>query len=746
MIKTRINATFLLGGFILLLYSGILITNNYRAQIELRKATIKQMKQDLEKQALTMGYFFSERKSDLKNLSEKRLLAAYFENLALGMSLEYGLRFSLNSITQYFRTEVEEKEVGNKKVFSRIALVDADGNLLADSDPEGSMQKAGWKTLLVSSSEPVFLEGDDQHSPQIIISQPYFFKNRYAGQIFAWINSTIPATYFFSSEEHADDRITALLFGQRHMQFSTHTPAWAAAFFRENAANIKTGAFEQQTIVDGNGDKHEVLVSRTAVQGTPFFLINILRASSLLGARSPIHLLVAMALLTAVVLLATGMLWRMNANNLALAAGLREADKRRAEIEEKNDRLKKEIAERREAEEKNMQLAEQLLHAQKMEAVGTLAGGIAHDFNNILTAVLGFVELAKFHINDAEQLASDLAGIAKGGQRAKELIRQILAFSRKGDHRKEVLSPAPLIKESLKLLRASVPSTIEILEHIDNDCGPVLAEPTMIQQIIMNLCTNAVQAMEDERGTLTVRLTGKQLSTLDATGEWNVAPGQFIELRVDDTGKGMDKTVLDRIFEPYFTTKDVGKGTGMGLSLVHGIVQNCGGLIRVESEVGRGSTFQIYLPVTTKAQDELRPLKKTEILPGRGEHILCIDDEPAILHVQQGLLNHFGYRVTTATSAVEALQLFSENPHRFDLVITDQTMPHLTGLEFARRALNIRPDTPIILCSGYSSIASEKKTREVGIRAYVMKPLDKTALAGLVRSVLDNGTAEISVS
>lgn len=745
MIKTKTNATFLLSGLILLLYSGVLITNNYRAQIELRKATMEQMRQVLEKQALSMGYFFSERKSDLRNLAQKRMVSAYFENLALGMSLEYGLRSSLNSIAHYFHDVVEEKEVGNEKIYSRIVLVDAVGALLADSrTQDGETRRGDWKMPQGVTHSAFFVEKGSQDSPQVIISRPYYFKEQYAGQILAWLNPGIPYEYFLSSREPSEDRINALLLGLGQLHFSADTPGWAAAFIQENSFKLGADTFKEHMIIDRQGVSHEVLVSKIAVQGTPFFLINILRSSALIGKRSPVYLLVAMGLLTVVVLVATSMLWRIKTNNLVLQARIREADIRKAEIEEKNILLQKEIAERREAEQKNKKLAEQLLHAQKMEAIGTLAGGIAHDFNNILTAVLGFSELAKMHRREEEDIAADLDGITQAGLRARELVRQILAFSRRGEHRREVFSPAPLIKESLKLLRASVPSTIEIHEEIDGWCGAVLAEPTMIQQIVMNLCTNAVQAMEDEQGTLTVQLTRRALDAEDLKGESGVAPGEFVELLVSDTGKGMDETILSRIYEPYFTTKEVGKGTGMGLALVHGIVQNCGGLVRMESEKGRGSTFYIFLPVAKMTGKVTTVPEQPDFLSGGREHILCIDDESTVVNVMEGLLSHLGYRVTTTTSAVEGLHIFRENPGKFDLIITDQTMPRLTGLEIARQVLGIRPDIPVILCSGYSPVISEERIRAAGIRAFVMKPLEKGAFSRLVRSVLDSPEKKFS--
>jgi PAS domain S-box-containing protein len=382
-------------------------------------------------------------------------------------------------------------------------------------------------------------------------------------------------------------------------------------------------------------------------------------------------------------------------------------------------------------------MEEELFQSRKLEAIGTLAGGIAHDFNNILMAILGYIELARENISDQEQAVADLDEASKGAQRARELVRQILVFSRKDDYEIEPLFPHLVIKESLKLLRASLPTSIRIQENIDPECGSVLADPVRIQQIMMNLCTNALHAMEHEEGVLRVSLERKELTADEVVGDYIVRPGPYIELTVSDTGHGMSQETMEHIFEPFFTTKDVDKGTGMGLAVVHGIVRDFGGMIKVESAPGKGSTFTVYLPLMgdgpgPKAQEEKGP----ELFqPGSGR-ILCVDDERPIVRLQKSFFERLGYEVAAFTSSLKALEHFRKEPQKWDLLITDQTMPEMTGENLVREILKIRPELPVIICTGYSSQISEEKATALGIKAYVLKPIDMKYFETLVRKVL----------
>jgi len=397
------------------------------------------------------------------------------------------------------------------------------------------------------------------------------------------------------------------------------------------------------------------------------------------------------------------------------------------------------ITDKKAAEEEKKKLQAQLQQAQKMEAIGTLAGGIAHDFNNILGAVLGYAEMARDDCATGSLVAQDLDQAIKAGLRAKDLVKQILAFSRQAESEAIPLQPAVIIKETLKMLRSSLPSTISIEQNLAGDTGLILADPTQIHQIIMNLCTNAFHAMEESGGTLSLTLERHTLGRSDLAGHPQARAGDFIHLAIGDTGKGINPEIRNKIFDPFFTTKEVGKGTGMGLSIVDGIVKSYGGFVSCDSRVGEGSVFHISLPALTDAA-ALPEEQVVEIIPVGSEHILFIDDEEMLSEMGQNMLQRLGYRVTVRRSSLEALTAFQNQPEAYDLVITDQTMPGMTGIDLARRMLQIRPEMPIILCTGYSSQISEDKAKSAGIRGFALKPLAKKDLAVLIRKVLGKAT------
>ena len=393
------------------------------------------------------------------------------------------------------------------------------------------------------------------------------------------------------------------------------------------------------------------------------------------------------------------------------------------------------ITERKKAEEEKTKMEAQLRQAQKMEAIGTLAGGIAHDFNNILGAIIGYSEMAIESLPPDSTVTRNLGEVLKAGFRAKDLVTQILAFSRQANIDPIYLRPAGIIKEGIKLLRSSIPTTIDIHEDIDPKTGVILAAPTQIHQILMNLCTNAFHAMEEHGGTLQISLHEIELGPENSAFASGAAIGTFARLTVHDSGTGIDPMIKNNIFDPYFTTKEAGKGTGMGLAIVHGIVKSCGGFIACESEPGRGTTFEVFLPVVRRdGPDEVEIL---DCIPTGKERILFVDDEALIADMATEILEKLGYAVTVRKSGLAALDAFRNQPGNFDLVITDQTMPGMTGVELSRRMLQIRPDIPIILCTGYSSTASESAAKALGVKEFVFKPVSIRILAGLIRKVLD---------
>ncbi|MDM8550561.1 response regulator [Desulfobacterales bacterium HSG2] len=391
------------------------------------------------------------------------------------------------------------------------------------------------------------------------------------------------------------------------------------------------------------------------------------------------------------------------------------------------------------SEKKKMEV--QLRQTQRIEAIATLAGGIAHDLNNILFPIYGYTEMTLKLMDENKVVRRNLGRVLEAAERARVMVQQILTFSRRGDGEKEHTpwKIQPIVKEALKLLRGSLPSTIDIRRNIDERCGPVLAEPTQIHQIVMNLCTNAYHAMREKGGILEVSLNEVVLGSDDAAFYPDMAPGPHLKLGVSDTGHGMDKSVTEKIFDPYFTTKEKEEGTGLGLAVVHGIVKNHGGHITVYSELGRGTAFHVYLPLIADIEN-LRPKveKTTGLLPeGRGEHILLVDDEEAIAEMLKQRLEILGYQVTPRTSSSEAVEVFREGPENFDIVITDMTMPQMTGVELSAEVRRIRPDIPIILCSGFSELITEERAKAMGIQGYIMKPVAIKEMAEAIRGALD---------
>ncbi len=382
-------------------------------------------------------------------------------------------------------------------------------------------------------------------------------------------------------------------------------------------------------------------------------------------------------------------------------------------------------------------LQQQLAQSQKMEAIGTLAGGIAHDFNNILSAIVGYTDLALYYTSPNSHLQRDLNAVLRACDRAKSLVSQILSFSRKAERERSILDMGVLVRECSRLLRASLPSTIEITTKVAEDSGMVRADPVQIQQVILNICTNAAHAMAIAGGSLQIAMRKVRLDTDSSKRYAELEPGEYQLISIGDTGCGMDRETLARIFEPFFTTKEEGQGTGLGLSVAHGIIRGHGGTIVVYSEPGQGSVFNIYLPAARgEAEDRRDPIEGP--LPTGNERILFVDDEPDLVDISRQILTRLGYQVEACTSSVEALELFNKAPQAFDLIMTDQTMPRLTGLDMAARMLATRPDLPVIICTGFSVNVSEEKARELGIKQVLMKPLVIGEVARTIRAVLDD--------
>jgi signal transduction histidine kinase/CheY-like chemotaxis protein len=397
--------------------------------------------------------------------------------------------------------------------------------------------------------------------------------------------------------------------------------------------------------------------------------------------------------------------------------------------------LKASLARVEQAEAERMELQQHLQRAQRLEALGTLAAGIAHDFNNILGAMIGYTELTLLHTPPESRNAGHLKMVLNAGQRAKDLVRQILVFSRQSEEECKSVQIVHIVNEVLYFMRASLPTTIEIRKDLDHDIGMIMADPVQIHQVLMNLCTNAHHAMSEKGGILDIRVTSvNRRPDCDAPPP-GLKPGPYVRLTVKDTGHGMDEATMARIFDPYFTTKEKGVGTGLGLAVVHGIIQKYGGGVTVQSEPGKGAVFDLYFPAIRKEQVLESPVQ--EDLPTGHESILLVDDDPLHLEVTRKTLEYLGYRVESRSSSVDALSLFASAPRRYDLVVTDATMPAMTGERLAMELMRIREDVHVVLCTGYGEEVMEEKVKAMGIRALIMKPFKIARIARVVRDVLD---------
>jgi len=403
---------------------------------------------------------------------------------------------------------------------------------------------------------------------------------------------------------------------------------------------------------------------------------------------------------------------------------------RTKELKKTNKDLKQEIEDRKRAEVRLRESERRLRQTQKMEAIGTLSAGIAHDFNNILAIIIGNVQLAKDDVLEGNRARGNLEEIHGVSLRAVDMVKQILSFCRADEQPLEPLNPTPIIKEAVKFLESSIPATIQIHQNI-GEADPIYTDPTQLSQILLNLFTNAAHAM-GEKGLLTVGLENIKLDKEHFDG---LAPGKYVKLTVSDTGVGVAPAAINRIFDPYFTTKKVGEGSGMGLAVVHGIVENHGGAILVNSKPGKETTFSVFFPATeAEKTGRIEGNKKS---PAGNEQILLVDDEEGIASVGKEILERHGYKVTARTSPLDALKMFQDRPDRFDLVITDMTMPHMTGVDLSKELVAIRPDVPILLVTGNNDLIDKDKARKIGIRGFETKPGVIKNLANTVRKALE---------
>ncbi len=402
--------------------------------------------------------------------------------------------------------------------------------------------------------------------------------------------------------------------------------------------------------------------------------------------------------------------------------------------------IMRDLTDRLEGEQRRRELESQLHQSQKLESIGTLAGGIAHDFNNILFPIIGYTEMTMEELPADSPLRDNLKKVMNSAARAKSMVQQILAFSRqRSDESGESVRIEPFIKEIIKLLRNTFPSTVEIQESIGKETGMVAINLSSFHQVVMNLCTNALHAMEDQSsGKLDITVEPVRITKTDTANYQNLTTGEYVRIRIADTGDGISPENMEKIFEPYFTTKPQDKGTGLGLSVSYGIIKNAGGIITVDSTKGIGTQFDILLPVV--GQEETVSTDIGDVfspLPTGKEYVLLVDDEHRIVELEKQMIESLGYMVFSRTSSIEALEAFKYDPHKFDIVVTDQTMPNMTGKELAKALIDIRPDIPVIICTGFSEKVTMEKIKSIGIKAFLTKPIPKADMALTLRRVLD---------
>jgi signal transduction histidine kinase/ActR/RegA family two-component response regulator len=418
----------------------------------------------------------------------------------------------------------------------------------------------------------------------------------------------------------------------------------------------------------------------------------------------------------------------------------RVADRTR-QLSDTNRDLKNEIEIRKKFERERAELEKQLYQLQKMETIGTLAGGIAHDFNNILTPILGYTDMALEELPEESTLRFDLEQINNAAHRGKDLVQQVLTFSREVDFANKPIQLQPIVVEAINLIRASFPPGVQIIQHFDQNIGTVLADPIHIHQIVMNLCTNASHAMVNTGGTLEIRLDPVKIDQKTADKIPKLKKGAYIQLTISDTGHGMDLKTKERIFEPFFTKKEVGSGSGLGLSVVHGIINNYGGAIVVDSTPGKGTIFKIYLP---KYEGDIAETDKSNKTLLKGvEHIIFVDDEPEITFMGKKMLENLGYKVSIFSDSTVALEEFTNDPGKYSLLVTDQNMPNITGTDLATAMRKIKPVLKVIIITGYSENLSEDLLSDAGVSQVILKPMILNDFSKVIRSVIDNEKLKI---
>ena len=703
----RIKLAGIVSGFLLVGLIGFLLWENYISLAKLHDSAMKNLVYDTEKLAMATSYFYSERKDDLKDLSKSRELSIFFENKALGMSMEYGLKASLIAISKSFDRLLNEKKFNAERIYTRIVFIDSSGDLLVDRMPLKSAKsepEKEWKKYLApDESEPVIIAEHNGELLSMAVSTPCFFKNRYAGQILARISPYPLYKYFIKTEDEFSSRALGIVCPKGKLHFTTKEslPAYKVQFDFRKAESWKPYRFDAVY----NGAKSDMIAIRVPVKNTPFSLAVVSTASEVFGDAPPWRLPLAMGILLVVILGAIAHLWRLNTRN----------------------------------EEERQKLESKLRNAREMEALGTLAGGVAHDLNNVLGGIVSYPELLLMQIPEDSPLRKPISTIQKSGEKAAAIIQDMLTLARRGVDTREVVNLNDIISNHLKTpehekLKFFHPD-VRIVTNLEESLLNIMGSPVHLSKTVMNLISNAAEAMPDG-GTIVVSTQNRYIDK-PVKGYEDVSEGDYVTLTVSDTGIGIPAEDVERIFEPFYTKKVMGRsGTGLGMTVVWGTVKDHNGYIDVQSTEGKGTTFILSFPVTRKKSAKDEPLLSIEDYTGRGESILVVDDVEEQRKIASGMLKKLGYSVTTISSGEEAVEYMKD--HSADLLVLDMVMdPGIDGLETYKRILKLHPGQKAIIASGFSESKHVKEAQKQGARAYVKKPYLMEKIGIAVRNELD---------
>lgn len=846
-------------GLALIACIGMLLMANYSSQVRIQSYALERLRLACEKRAGAISYFYTERKEDLKWLAEQRTVTNFFENRALGMSLQYGLRDSLNSIGREFDRFLEEKKVGGKPLYKRIMFLENDGRVLVDRSL-GNPGEPGPTLALSNShtkeSEPeIALRGNGQ-AIEVLASIPCVFKDGLAGHILAWVAYQAAYDYLLMTVTSSSKGVEAVTGESGQVLYVAH--GYAAGPLKDlqlRFGEMIPGESYHYKIRNGADARTDVIAVRMHIQGTPFYLVSVTPSEEILSWLTPAQHVFIMSAVCLVILGVLFFLNRMHTREFVLEARLDEAAKAREALEEKNRQLQKEVNERIQAEEalrkseekfrelvdllpeivfemeldgrvtfanqnaleayqytqediergidafdtivpedrnralqnvqrllqgeeiglmefsavrkdgsifpvmirvgiihrdgtpigvrgvvvdvtQTKQLESQLIHAHKMEAVGILAGGVAHDFNNLLQAVQGYADLLMMDKTASDREYDELMEISRAAHKGGELTRQLLTFSRKVKGSPKPTDLNLVIEQVRRLLERTIPKMIRMELRLVANLGKVLVDPNQIEQVLLNLALNAKDAMP-EGGRLVIETFNRAMDRVACGLVGGIKPGWHVVIRVSDSGHGMTRETREHIFDPFFTTKSVGAGTGLGLSMVYGIVKSHGGQIVCESEPGKGTVFSIYFPTIEDPKEETFE-EEIDLLPNGNQTVLLVDDESTILDLGKRILERFGYTVLTAETGEKALEVYTSHPSPINLVILDLIMPGIGGRRTMEELLKMSPGARILVASGYCPHGRTEDMLAFGARGFLTKPFDTRKMLQAVQAALTN--------